>query len=80
MQKPEELAAARAKWPVIWVDVEGLDDLATIRGIGQVFGIGDLALEDAVTPDERPKVEVFGHQVLIAVRMARTEGDSCPCG
>jgi magnesium transporter len=76
VQKPEELAAARAKWPVIWVDVEGLDDLATIRGIGQVFGIGDLALEDAVTPDERPKVEVFGHQVLIAVRMARTEGDS----
>jgi magnesium transporter len=76
VQKPEELAAARAKWPVIWVDVEGLDDLVTIRGIGQVFGIGDLALEDAVTPDERPKVEVFGHQVLIAVRMARTEGDS----
>jgi magnesium transporter len=76
VQKPEELAAARAKWPVIWVDVEGLDDLATIRGIGQVFGIGDLALEDAVTPDERPKVEVFGHQVLIAVRMARYEGDT----
>ena len=71
-----ELASARATWPVIWVDVEGLDDLATIRSIGQVFEIGDLALEDAVTPDERPKVEVFGHQVLIAVRMARYDGDS----
>jgi magnesium transporter len=76
VQRPEDLTAAREKWPVIWVDVEGLDDLATIRSIGQTFGIGDLALEDAVTPDERPKVEVFGHQVLIAVRMARSEGES----
>ncbi len=76
VQKVEELAAARAKWPVIWVDVEGLDDLATIRSIGQIFDIGDLALEDAVTPDERPKIEVFGRQVLIAVRMARSDGEA----
>ena len=76
VQRPEALAPEREQWPVLWIDVEGLDDLATIREIGQIFGIGDLALEDAVTPDERPKVEVFGHQVLIAVRMARYDGDS----
>ena len=29
VQKPDDLAAVREKWPVIWVDVEGLDDLAT---------------------------------------------------
>ncbi len=74
--RPDELALARERWPVIWVDVEGLDDLATIRMIGDIFQVGDLALEDAVTPDERPKVEVFGHQVLIAVRMARADGDT----
>jgi magnesium transporter len=71
-----ELAEARRKWPVIWVDVEGLGDLATIRTIGEVFDIDEFALEDAVTPDERPKVEVFGHQVLIAVRTARFEKDA----
>jgi magnesium transporter len=76
VQQPAALAAERDRWPVLWIDVEGLDDLAMIREIGQIFGIGDLALEDAVTPDERPKVEVFGHQVLIAVRMARYEGDT----
>ena len=76
VQRLETLARERDQWPVLWIDVEGLDDLATIREIGQIFGIGDLALEDAVTPDERPKVEVFGHQVLIAVRMARYDGDS----
>jgi magnesium transporter len=73
---PTELRDLRGTWPVMWVDVEGLDDLATVRTIGQVFEISDLALEDAVTPDERPKVEVFGHQVLIAVRLARTDGDT----
>jgi len=74
--RPEDLTVAREKWPVVWIDVEGLDDAAAIRMIGDVFQIGELALEDAVTPDERPKVEVFGHQVLVAVRMARFDGEA----
>jgi magnesium transporter len=72
----DELASGRDRWRVIWIDVEGLGDLDTIRRIGGIFEIGELALEDAVTPDERPKVEVFGHQVLIAVRTARFDGDA----
>jgi magnesium transporter len=75
VQRPEELAIAREKWPVVWIDVEGLEDAEAIRMIGGVFRIGELALEDAATPDERPKVEVFGHQVLVAVRMARFDGE-----
>jgi magnesium transporter len=74
--RAEELVEARRRWPVIWVDVEGFEDLATIRAIGAVFEIGEFALEDAVTPDERPKVEVFGHQVLIAARTARDDGEA----
>ena len=73
--RPEELVITRERWPVVWLDVEGLEDLATIQMIGRAFDIGELALEDAITPDERPKVEIFGHQVLIAARMARFEGD-----
>ena len=73
---PQELAVARERWPVVWLDVDGFGDLEAIRSVGRIFDIGDLALEDAVTPDERPKVEVFGHQVLIAVRMARMDGTS----
>ncbi len=76
VHSPQELTIAREKWPVVWLDVDGFEDLAAIRSVGGVFEIGELALEDATTPDERPKVEVFGHQVLIAVRMARFEGDT----
>ena len=74
--RPEELTIAREKWPVVWIDVEGLDDPQAARMIGGAFDIGELALEDAVTPDERPKVEVFGHQVLVAARTVRFEGDA----
>jgi len=74
--RPEELAIAREKWPVVWIDVEGLNDAESIRMIGDVFQIGELALEDATTPDERPKVEVFGHQVLVAARIARFDGEA----
>jgi magnesium transporter len=74
--RPEELAIAREKWPVVWIDVEGLDDPQAARLIGSTFGIGELALEDAVTPDERPKVEAFGHQVLVAARTVRYEADA----
>jgi len=74
--RPEQLTVAREKWPVVWIDIEGLDDEATNRLIGDVFEIEELALEDAVTPDERPKVEVFGHQVLVAARTVRFDGDA----
>jgi magnesium transporter len=69
----QQLEEARQRWPVLWIDVEGLDDIDVNRTIGRVFQISDLALEDAVTPDERPKVEVFGHQLLIAIRLPRFE-------
>ena len=76
VQRSDDLVAARERWPVLWIDVEGLEDLATVRMIGDIFGIGPLALEDAVTPDERPKVEAFGEQLLITVRAARFDGDT----
>jgi len=73
---PAELTLAREKWPVVWLDVDGFEDTEATNAVGRIFEIGDLALEDAVTPDERPKVEVFGHQVLIAVRVARLDGQA----
>jgi len=68
-----ELAAVRRDHAIVWIDVEGLDDTAMNQAIGRAFEISELALEDAVTPDERPKLEAFGHQLLVAVRTARCD-------
>jgi len=76
LARPDDLATVREGWPVVWIDVEGLDDSTTNGHLGRVFAIGELALEDATTPDERPKLEVFGDQLLVAVRMARFEGEA----
>ena len=66
-----DLAALRRDHAIVWIDVNGLDDSVSNLKIGRVFDITELALEDAVTPDERPKLEAFGHQLLVAVRTAR---------
>ena len=69
----KELSVDILQWPLLWIDVEGLDDVPTIRAIGKLFEIPHLALEDAVTPDERPKVEFFENQAIITVRMVRID-------
>jgi magnesium transporter len=59
------------KWPVTWVNVEGLGDTELIRRFGQRFGLHDLTLEDLVHVDQRAKVEVFPEYLFIVVRMVQ---------
>ena len=62
------------RWPVTWLNVEGLGDTGLIRELGELFGIHDLTLEDVVHVDQRAKAEVFPGYVFAVVRMVcRTE-------
>jgi magnesium transporter len=58
-----------AKWPVVWINVDGLGDAKTIRQIGDLFGLHDLVLEDVVNVFQRAKVEPFDDYVYVVVRM-----------
>ncbi|UCE01373.1 MAG: magnesium/cobalt transporter CorA [Candidatus Latescibacterota bacterium] len=58
-----------AQHPVTWVNVDGLGDAQTIQDLGQLFGLHPLALEDVVNVTQRPKVEEYGQQLFIVVRM-----------
>jgi magnesium transporter len=58
------------KWPVTWINVDGLGDSETIRRIGEIFKLHPLALEDVVNVHQRAKVEQYDDQVFIVVRMA----------
>ena len=52
---------------VTWVDVQGLGDEATIRAIGDAFGLHPVALENAVNVPQRAKTELYeDHQLVIA--------------
>jgi magnesium transporter len=66
----ESIRGYLLKWPVVWINVEGLGDAETIRKLGQFFDLHRLALEDVINVHQRPKVEVYKNHYFIVVRMA----------
>ncbi|MDZ4821685.1 MAG: magnesium/cobalt transporter CorA [Planctomycetota bacterium] len=65
----EELSKYLEKWPIIWVNVDGLGDPELIKKIGQLFHLHPLALEDVVHTHQRPKVEPYDAHLFIVLRM-----------
>jgi len=51
----------------IWIELES-PDADTIRKLGEEFGLHELALEDAITTRQRPKIEEYGEHLFIALR------------
>lgn len=66
----QAIQAIRGKWPVLWVNVDGIDDAGTIGRIGEMFGLHRLAVEDVVNVPQRAKVEAYGDVLFMIIRMA----------
>lgn len=66
---PAELREHLGRWPVLWVDVDGLADTGLIQAIGDLFHLHRLALEDVVHLRQRPKVEEYGDNLYLVMRM-----------
>ena len=60
---------------VVWLDVVGLGDVATIEFIGKRYGLHPLLLEDIVHTHQRPKVEMHEGQVALMMRVIES---TCP--
>lgn len=65
-----ELAPHYASGRKIWVNVDGLGDVETVRKIGDIFGLHPLALEDVLNVHQRAKCEHYGEHTFIVLRMA----------
>lgn len=52
---------------VTWIDVVGLSDVSAIQKIARHFGLHVLAIEDVVNVHQRPKVEMYGDDILFLV-------------
>ena len=55
--------------PVTWVNIDGLHDVSIAEAVRERFGVHPLALEDVLSPTQRPKVEEYPSHLLIVVRM-----------
>jgi magnesium transporter len=67
---PHELRQLLNEWPVMWVDVVGLGNEATLRAIAEIFQIHPLALEDIVHVHQRAKVDTFDQNLLCVLRIS----------
>ncbi len=71
IKKPSEIDVFLKKYPVTWVNVDGLGDAEIIKEIGQMFKIHNLALEDVMTFHQRAKVEMYDDQYYIVGHMLK---------
>lgn len=69
MDSPEACAPYLDTESVSWVDVQGLGSEQILRRLGGVFNLHPLVLEDVVNVPQRPKVELYGDQLLLITRM-----------
>ncbi|MCB9730900.1 MAG: magnesium/cobalt transporter CorA [Deltaproteobacteria bacterium] len=54
---------------VTWVDVVGLGDGDALARLGAMFHLHPLALEDVVNVHQRPKLEIYPHQLFMVTRL-----------
>ena len=72
VSEPQQIRDFLGRWPVVWINVEGVGDAGTVTKLGELFGLHRLALEDVLHTHQRPKVEQYGDHLFIVTRMART--------
>jgi magnesium transporter len=65
---PAALGELLGRWPVVWVNVDGLGNETVLRQLGAVFGIHRLALEDVVNLHQRPKVDPYEGYLFLVTR------------
>jgi len=65
----ERVLECLARWPITWVNVEGLADAGVLRRLADIFRLHPLVREDIVNLHQRPKVESYEDQLFIVTRM-----------
>jgi magnesium transporter len=51
-----------------WIHIQGLHDKATMEGVGNLFCLHPLLLEDIMNTDQRPKIEDYGEYIFVVLR------------
>lgn len=59
------------RYPVLWVNVDGLGDLAALVGLAKRFELHPLAMEDVVNVHQRAKIDQFGSCTFLVSHMVR---------
>jgi magnesium transporter len=63
-----ELEPYRDTPTTTWINVEGLQDIAFLEGLGKLFDFHPLALEDVLNCGQRPKLEDYGKYHFLVMK------------
>ncbi len=70
VERAAEIASACVSNDFVWIGLSDAtpDELATVQA---AFGLHELAIEDAASDHQRPKIEDYDHDLFIVLRTAR---------
>ena len=63
-----EFRDEKDKQGIIWLNIDGLQDIKLFEEVGQLFGLHPLVLEDIISTDQRPKMEDYGDYIYLVLR------------
>jgi magnesium transporter len=66
---PHDINNYLHRFPVVWVNIDGIGDAGVIKSLGEIFNIHRLALEDVAHVRQRPKLDEYPHHLYIVARM-----------
>jgi len=67
LTRPEECSAYLDSDTVTWIHVQGDAEPETMRTLGKVFGLHQLALEDVINAGQRPKLDDYRDQLFVVM-------------
>lgn len=65
----EECFSFKQEPTVTWIQVYGVHQEEILEKLGNSFGVHPLALEDILSTDQRPKMEEYGEDLFVVLKM-----------
>jgi magnesium transporter len=69
----EECGECRDSNGVVWINIDGIQDISVVEEVGKMFGVHPLVQEDIVNTNQRPKVEEYDSYLFAIVKMLYEE-------
>lgn len=64
----DDLRGEKDKPGKVWINIDGLQDVALLENVGNLFGLHPLILEDILNTNQRPKIEDLTEYLYIVLR------------
>ena len=63
-----DLSGEKSRPGKVWINIDGLQDIALLENVGNLFGLHPLILEDILNTEQRPKIEDLTNYLYIVLR------------